>query len=146
MRFPPPPSKYAVISETGGKAASLRRASSSSTKRRSSRTRSKISLAVSSAMANLHLTFVFETWGRESCRPGKTEEAPKILGSGGGNFVRRQVTHTRKGARHFRNVGRLVTLAAPGLRCKVRSVRFNQDLLEWQSFCNVAKVLRFRIG
>jgi len=26
------------------------------------------------------LTLVLETWGRESCRPGKAEEAPEILG------------------------------------------------------------------
>jgi hypothetical protein len=25
-----------------------------------------------------NLTLVFETWGRESCRPSETEEAPKI--------------------------------------------------------------------
>src|SRR5467141_4482496 len=66
------------------------------------------------------LTLVLETWGRESCRPGKAEEAPKILRGGGGNFVRRQVSHTRKRARHFRNVGRLIALAAPGLWRKIR--------------------------
>src|SRR5205807_9982409 len=93
-----------------------------------------------------NLAFVFKTWGRQSCRPGKAEEAPKILRSGGGNFVRRQVSHTRKRARYFRNVGRLVALAAPGLRRKVRRVCFNQNLLERQSFRNVAKVLRFRIS
>src|SRR5437899_8657774 len=71
------------------------------------------------------LTLVFETWGRESCRPGKAEEAPEILRRGGGNFVRRQVSHTRKRARYFRNVRRLVALAAPRLRRKVRRVRFN---------------------
>src|SRR6202171_5181444 len=54
------------------------------------------------------LTVVLETWGRESCRPIKTEEAPKIIGGGGG----------------------IVALAAPGLRRKVRSVRLNQNLLE----------------
>ena len=92
------------------------------------------------------LTLVLETWGRESCRPSKTEEAPKIIGCGGGNFVWRQVSHTRERARYFGNVGRLVALAAPGLRRKVRSVRLNQNFLEGQFFRNVAKVLRFRIG
>jgi len=89
---------------------------------------------------------VFETWGRESCRPGKAEEAPKILRGGGGNFVRRQVSHTRKRARHFRNVGRLIALAAPGLWRKIRRVRLNQNFVERQCFRNVAKILRFRIG
>src|SRR5713226_1446639 len=92
------------------------------------------------------LTLVYETCGRESCRPSKTEEAPEILGGGGGNFVWRQVSHTRKRARYFRNVGGLVALAAPGLRRKIWSVRLNQNLLERQFFRNVAKVLRFRIG
>src|SRR6266481_9318502 len=92
------------------------------------------------------LTLVPETWGRESCRPGKTKEAPKILGGGGGNFVRRQVSHTRERTRHFRNVGGLVALAAVLLRGEVRRVRLNQNVLKRQSLRNVAKVLRFRIG
>src|SRR6266850_2396975 len=92
------------------------------------------------------LTLVPETWGRESCRPSKTEEAPKILGGGGGNFGWRQVSHSRERARYFGNVGGLVALAAPGLRRKVRSVRLNQNLLEGQFFRNVAKVLSFWIG
>src|SRR5260370_42384383 len=147
MRFPPPPSKYAVISETGGKAASLCRASSSSTETRSSRTRSKNLFSREQRDGKTpDLNLVFETWGRESCRPGKAEEAPKILGGGGSNFVRRQVSHTRERARYFGNVGRLVALAAPRLRRKVRRVRLNQNVLQWQCFRNVAKVLRFRIG
>jgi hypothetical protein len=92
------------------------------------------------------LTLVPETWGRESCRPGKTKEAPEILGGGGGNFVWRQVSHTRKRARYFGNVGWLVALAAVRLRREVRSVRLNQNVLERQSFRYVAKILRFRIG
>jgi len=92
------------------------------------------------------LTLIPETWGRESCRPGKTKEAPEILGGGGGNFVRRQVSHIRKRARYFGNVGGLVALAAVLLRREVRRVRLNQNVFEWQSLRNVAKVLRFRIG
>ena len=92
------------------------------------------------------LTSVFETWGRKSRRPSKAEEAPKILRGGSRNFVRRQVSHTRERARYFGNVGRLVALAAPALRRKIRRVRLNQDALERQFLCDVAKVLSFRIG
>src|SRR5258706_814505 len=92
------------------------------------------------------LTLIPETWGRESCRPGKTKEAPEILGGGGGNFVRRQVSHIRKRARYFGNVGGLVALAAVLLRREVRRVRLNQNVFELQSLRHVAQVLRFRIG
>ena len=92
------------------------------------------------------LTLVLETGGRERCRPNETEEAPKILGGGGGNFVWRQVSHSRERARYFGHVGWLVAFAAVRLRRKIRSIRLNQDLFERQFFRNVAKVLCFRIG
>jgi hypothetical protein len=64
--------------------------------------------------------------GRGPLGPRKTEKTPEILGSRGGNFVSRQVSHTRKHARYFRNVGGLIALAAAGLRRQVRRVRFYQ--------------------
>src|SRR5467141_3303680 len=147
MRFPPPPNKYSVISETGGKAASLCRASSSSTKARSSRTKSKISLAVRSAMARLpKLILLSKTGGREARRLGESKEAPKIPCCGRGDFFWRTVSHSRKCTRYFRNVGRLIALAAPRLRREVWRVRLNQNVLERQFFRNVANVLCLRIS
>ncbi len=79
-------------------------------------------------------------------RLGEPEESPEIPCCGCGDFVWRQVSHTRERARYFRNVGRLVALAAVRLRREVRRIRFNQNVFQWQSFRNVANVLRFRIS
>ena len=78
--------------------------------------------------------------------PGKSEQPPKILRRRSGDFVSRQVSHTRYCTRYFRNIGGLVALAAIRLRRQVRRVRFDQNFLQRQSFRNIAKILRFRIS
>src|SRR5262249_21256261 len=146
MRFPPPPSKYPVISDTGSNAVALCRESSCSTSRRSSRTNSKISFAVRRAISFLLASGVISAGlrGRGILRPGKTEEAPKILRSPGGGFFRRQVSHIAQHFRHFRNVSGFVSLTTIRHRSEIRGIRFNQKILKRQRFCNVAQVLRFR--
>jgi len=129
-----------VISETGGKAASLgaqvlpqprggRRGPDQNLFSRKQRDGK-----------SPDLTLVPETWGRESCRPGKTKEAAKILGSGGCNFARRQVSHTREHARYFRNIGRLVALAAVRLLARGTESPFQSKPSQ------VAKLLQHREG
>src|SRR5216684_9028758 len=148
MRFPPPPSKYPVISETGSNAVALCRASSCSTSSRSSRTSSKISFAVRRAISFLLASGVISVGlrGRGCLRPGKTKKTPKILRGPGSRFFGGQVSHTAQHLCYFRHVGRFISLAAIRHGRQVRSVRFNQNVLQRQSLRNVAQILRFRKG
>src|SRR5260370_6976527 len=70
-----------------------------------------------------------ETGGREARRLGELKEAPKIPCCGRGDFFWRTVSHSRKRTRYFRNVGRLVSFAAPALRPQLRIVPLNQTVL-----------------
>src|SRR5882757_9632820 len=146
MRLPPPPSRYPVISDTGSNAVALCRASSCSTSSRSSRTNSKISFAVRRAISFFLASGVILLGLRERghMRPGKTEEAPKVLGSPCSRFFRAQVSHIAQHLCYFRHVGRFISLAAIRHRRQVRSVRFDQNVLQRQSFRNVAQILRLR--
>src|SRR5260221_11926024 len=148
MRFPPPPSRYPVISDTGSNAVALWRASSCSTSSKSSRTNSKISFAVRRAISFFLASGVIllGLHDRGHTRPGKTEEAPKVLRSPRSRFFRAQVSHTAQHLCYFRHVGRSISLAPLSHRRQGRSVRFNQNILQWQSLCNVAQILRLRKG
>ena len=84
--------------------------------------------------------------GRRSWRPGEMKETPKICGCGCGDFFRRQVSHTSKRTRYFRNVGGLVAFAAIGLRSQKRRVRFDQDAIEWNVARDIANILRLGIS
>src|ERR1700736_233226 len=84
--------------------------------------------------------------GRRLWRPDKMEEAPKICGSGGGEFFRRQVSHIRKRARYFRDVGGLIAFAAVGWRREEGSVGFDENAVKRDVFCDVADVLGLRIS
>src|ERR1700730_2131184 len=142
-----------VISETGSNAVALRRESSSSTRTRSSRTRSKISLAVSSAIWFLlaPLESCDRTAAASRCssrnfwRPDKIEEAPKICCCGGGEFFRRQVSHIRERARHFPDIGRLVAFAAVCLRSEKGRIGFDQHAFQRNVAGYIPDVLRLRI-
>src|SRR5712691_11722658 len=117
------------------------RAISCSTLNKSSRTRSKISLAVRSAMATSRLLQRNVSWG-----PRKPEKATKIRGGCGGEFFSRQVSHIREGSRYLGDVGRLVALAPLGLRRQKGRVGLNQKAIQRQRTRHLAQHLRFRIG
>src|ERR1035438_10494499 len=73
------------------------------------------------------------------------EKSSKIVSSRRGDFPVLQASHIRKGLRYLREIGRLIALPAERLRRQVRRIRFNQNVLEWQSLRNVANVLCLRI-
>ncbi len=74
------------------------------------------------------------------------KESPKIRRCGGGDFFRRQVSHTRERTRYFRNVGGLVAFAAVGLRSKKGRIGFDQDAVEGKVAGDVADILRLGIS
>ncbi len=74
------------------------------------------------------------------------EKTPKICGCGSGDFFRRQVSHTSKRTRYFRDIGGLVALAAIGLRGEEGRVRLDEDAVKGKVARNVANVLRFGIS
>src|ERR1700686_1355048 len=84
--------------------------------------------------------------GRRFWRPDKMEEAPKISCRGGGEFFRRQVSHIRKRARYFRNIGGLVAFATVGLRSQEGRVGLDQDAIKRNFSGDVADVLSLRIS
>src|ERR1700688_1389408 len=95
--------------------------SSCSTLTKSSRTRSKISLAVRSEMAPLPELSCRARWMDEAEKPAE------ILRSGPGNLVGCQVSHISDGSRYFRNVRRLVSLSSMRQGSQKRRIGFHQQ-------------------
>src|ERR1700687_5296663 len=114
--------------------------SSCSTLTKSTRTRSKISLAVRSEMA-----FLPEL----SCRANGMDEAEKpakIPCSGPGNLVGCQVSHIRDGSRYFRNVRRLVSFSSMRQGSQKRRIGLHQQTVERDLPGRIAQVLRLGIA
>src|SRR5438270_10318946 len=114
------------------------RVSSCSTLIKSSRTRSKISLAVRSEMALLRNFRV------EPNRLGEAEKPTKVLRGPPGDLFGCQVSHIRNGSRYFRYECRLVSLSPMGHRSQKRRIGFDEQRAERNLAGRIAQVLWLR--
>ncbi len=129
------------MSETGIGAVPLCRASSCSTRTRSSRTRSKISLVVRTAMAPSSAC-PWRLLLEASTSPKKRRKfAAVAVATSSGT----QVSHTCQRSCYLRDVRGLVAPTALGLRRQIRAVGLDQQAIERDFAGNVAEGLRLRV-
>src|SRR5579859_3584200 len=109
----------------------------------SSRTRSKISLTVSSEMSLLRLTAHLQTPAGDL---RQAKKAPKVFCGSRRELLRRQVSHSCERPRYFGDKSRLVALPAKRLWREKRRIGLDQYRFERQRGGNIAQILRLRIS